>query len=140
MDNYSSINPLLLSQPSCVETIKNLNRQKDITNAMPSLKKASQDFESILVNLVVNAMWKTIPKSDLFGENNGGMETYTEIMYTALSQDIVAKGGLGVAPIIYQQLLQDNGLAENTHKPPLLKNGTNTVDLTGNDKNGVNPS
>ena len=28
MEYYSAINPLLLSQPSCVEAIKNLNQQK----------------------------------------------------------------------------------------------------------------
>ena len=79
------------------------------------------------------------------------METYTEIMHTALSQDIVAKGGLGVAPIIYKQLMHDKGLTEKPLKPPLLKND-NVVDLTredkeelvhsknGKDENGVNPS
>jgi len=151
MENYSAINPLLLSQPSCVETIKNLSQQKDTNNDALSLKKASQDFESILVNFVIDAMWKTIPKSALFEENTGGMETYTEIMHTALSQDIVAKGGLGVAPIIYKQLMYDKGLTEKPLKPPLLKNN-NVVDLTredkgelfhskdGKDKNGVNPS
>ena len=109
MEYYSSINPLLLSQPSCVETIKNLNQQKDIHQDDASLKKSSQDFESILINYVIRAMWETVPKSNLSDENNMGMDTYTEIMHTALAQDIAAKGGLGIAPVIYKQLMQNKG-------------------------------
>ncbi|HLE87990.1 MAG TPA: rod-binding protein [Candidatus Brocadiaceae bacterium] len=109
MEYYSSINPLLLSQPSCVEAIKNLNQQKDINNDDATLKKSSQDFESILINYVIKAMWETVPKSDLSDENNMGMDTYTEIMHAALAQDIAAKGGLGIAPIIYKQLMQNKG-------------------------------
>lgn len=74
MENYSAINPLLISQPSSAETVKNLSQQKGKNTDALSLKKASQDFESILVNFVIDAMWKTIPKSDLFEENNAGME------------------------------------------------------------------
>ena len=104
MEYYSSINPLLLSQPSSVETIKNINQQKNTNNDEASLKKASQDFESVLINYVIKAMWQTIPKSDLTEENNMGMDTYDEIMHTALAQDIAAKGGIGIAPAIYKQL------------------------------------
>ncbi|MBI2470976.1 MAG: rod-binding protein [Planctomycetes bacterium] len=109
MEYYSSINPLLLSQPSCVETIKNINQQKDINKDDAAMKKSSQDFESILINYVIKAMWETVPKSELSDENNAGMETYTEIMHTALAQDIAAKGGLGIAPTIYKQLMQHKG-------------------------------
>jgi Rod binding domain-containing protein len=153
MENYSALNPLLLSQPSSVETIKNLSQQKNPDNDALSLKKASQDFESILINFVINAMWKTIPKSDLFEENNAGMETYTEILHTALSQDIASKGGFGVASLIYKQLMYDKELAgKQLNEPPRSKGDKNTIDLKrmdeetfvhnkdGKDHNGVNPS
>lgn len=109
MEYYSSINPLLLSQPSCVETIKNINQQKDTHQDDAALKKSSQDFESILINYAIRAMWETVPKSNLSDENNMGMETYTEIMHAALAQDIAAKGGLGIAPAIYKQLMHNKG-------------------------------
>ncbi len=109
MEYYSSISPLLLSQPSCVETIKNLNQTKDTNKDDATLKKSSQDFESIMLNYVIKAMWATVPKTDLSGEDNMGMDTYTEIMHTALAQDIAAKGGLGIAPVIYKQLMQNKG-------------------------------
>ncbi|MBI5677604.1 MAG: rod-binding protein [Planctomycetes bacterium] len=109
MEYYSSINPLLLSQPSCVETTKNLNQQKDVNKDDATMKKSSQDFESILINYVIKAMWETVPKSNLSDEDNMGMDTYTEIMHAALAQDIAAKGGLGIAPAIYKQLMQNKG-------------------------------
>ncbi len=134
MESYSSINPLLLSQPDCIEAIKNLNHQKEVKNDAFLLKKASQDFESILVNFVISAMWKTVPKSDLFEENAGGMDTYTEIMHTALAQDIAAKGGIGVASIIYKRLMQDKELTERSPISPLVNRDNSVIDLTKNDK------
>lgn len=134
MENYSSVNPLLFSQPAGAEIIENLSKQKDTNKDALDLKKASQDFESILVNFVVNAMWKTIPKSELFEGTDGGMETYTEIMHTILAQDIAAKGGFGVAPVIYKQLMHEKEQAENPHKSSSLKNGKPIFDLPGNEK------
>lgn len=107
MEFYSSINPLLLSQPTCVDTVMNINQQKGIQKDDAALKKASQDFESVLLNFAIKAMWQTVPESNLSEENNMGMDTYTEIMHTALAQDIAAKGGLGIAPAIYKQMLQN---------------------------------
>ncbi|MCE7910410.1 MAG: hypothetical protein DCC43_01770 [Candidatus Brocadia sp.] len=112
MEHCSSVNSLLLLQPSCVDTIKALRQQEGTKKDDLALKKASQDFESVLINFVVSSLWKTIQKSDLSGENDGGMETYTEIMHATLSQDIASKGGLGVAPLIYEQLIRNKALAE----------------------------
>ncbi|MCC7210786.1 MAG: rod-binding protein [Candidatus Brocadia sp.] len=119
MEHNSSVNSLLLSQPSCVEAIKALNQQNNIKKDDLALKKVSQDFESILVNFVISTMWKTIQKSDLNGENDGGMEAYTEMMHACLSQDIAAKGGFGVAPIIYEQLIRNRKIAEQTPVPAI---------------------
>lgn len=117
MEHCSSVNSLLLSQPSCEEAIKAFHQNNDAKKDDCALKKASEDFESILVNFVVSAMWKTIQKSGLSDENDGGMEAYTEMMHTTLSQDIAAKGGFGVAPIIYQQLLRNREIAGETQPP-----------------------
>lgn len=109
MEYYSSMNPLMLSQPSSVELMKNMQRHDNVNRDDAALKKSSQDFESVLINYVLKALWQTVPKSELSGENNAGMDTYTEIMHTALAQDIAAKGGLGIAPILCKQLIQNKG-------------------------------
>ena len=109
MEYYSSMSPLMLSQPSSVESIKKIHQRNNVDMDDAALKKSSQDFESVLINYVLKALWQTVPESELSGENNAGMDTYTEIMHTALAQDIAAKGGLGVAPILYKQLIQNKG-------------------------------
>jgi Rod binding domain-containing protein len=134
MESYSSVNPLLFSQPAGAEIIDNLHKQKNVNKDAVDLKKASQDFESILVNFAIKAMWKTIPKSELFEESDGGMETYTEIMHTILAQDIAAKGGFGVAQVIYKQLMHEKERAENPHKPSSVKDDKPINDLSGNEK------
>ncbi len=153
MENYSAINPLLLSQPSSAETIKNLRQGEATNNTAHSLQKASQDFESILVNFVIDAMWKTIPKSGLFDENTAGMETYTEMMHTALAHDIVSKGGFGVASVIYKQLMHEKEIAGKPQNALFLTRDKNIIRegkktdanecVRGNnekDTTGVNPS
>lgn len=134
MGNYTSIDPSLLFQPSCVETIKNISQQKNGNNDAATLKKASQDFESILINFAIKAMWETVPKSGLFGEENQGMDTYTEIMHTALAQDIAAKGGFGIAPTIYKQFMKDRGLTEESNQPSFLKEENGLVGLATDGK------
>ncbi|MBW7899015.1 flagellar rod assembly protein/muramidase FlgJ [Candidatus Brocadiaceae bacterium B188] len=136
MEHCFPINSLILSQPSCFEAVKKLSEQDGIKKDDLALKKISQDFESILVNIVVSAMWKTIQKSDLSDENDGGMETYTEIMHTTLSQDIASKGGFGVAPIIYEQLLRKKELSEETSTISALKHAYSMRESseTGKDK------
>lgn len=134
MENYASVNPLLSLQPAGTEIIESLNKQKDTIMDAHALKKASQDFESILINFVVNAMWKTIPKSELFEGTDNGMETYTEIMHTLLAQDIAAKGGFGVAQVIYKQLMHEKEQAENPHRPTLEKNGKPIFDFPEHEK------
>lgn len=111
MEHYSSLPPLLLHQPASLEVLKNVN-QKDVNCDTAAMKKMAQEFEAVLINFVIKAMWQTIPKSNLFEENHGGIDTYTEIMHAALAQDITAKGGLGISSAVYQQLVNKNERTE----------------------------
>ncbi|MCF6149380.1 MAG: hypothetical protein E3K37_12065 [Candidatus Kuenenia sp.] len=111
METSLDINPFLQIDPANVNSINTLNTvtgQKKIINDDMSIKKVSQDFEAILLNFVVKAMWKTIPKAGLFDGGGGSMQGYTEIMQNALAEDLAAKGGFGVAPVIYNQLKPKN--------------------------------
>lgn len=114
METSLDINPFLQIDPVHSSSISNLNSlagQKKITNDDASLRKIAQDFEAVLLNFVVKAMWKTIPKGGLF-DGGGGMQGYMEIMQNALAEDLAAKGGFGVAPVIYNQLKPKNVVTE----------------------------
>lgn len=112
MDGYLHMNSLLLAQPYNLEDMKNVSGKKDSEGLDDSLQKASQDFESILINFVIKSMWNTIPKSGLFENSDNILGGYSEIMQSALAQDIAAKGGLGVSSIIYNQMKNSKHIAE----------------------------
>ncbi len=136
MENYSSINPLLMSQSPSIDALKNIQQQKgetkDSQKDLAALKKASQDFEAVLINFTLKAMWDAVPKTSLSGEEEGtGMDTYTDIMQTALSQDIAAKGGFGIATTLYNQLIRETGLIHKEVLPSSLEKENGCTTQTG---------
>ncbi|MEK7775868.1 MAG: rod-binding protein [Planctomycetota bacterium] len=114
MENYSSMNPLLMSQSPSIDALKNIQQQKGEQKGsekdLAALKKAAQDFESVLINFTLKAMWDAVPKTSLSEDEDSGMDTYTDIMQSSLSQDIAAKGGFGIATTLYNQLVREKGL------------------------------
>lgn len=83
-----------------------INSLKNGSKSQHDIKKAAQDFEAIMLNMVIKAMWKTIPKSDLFEQNNA-TQIYEGIMHTALSEEMARNGGMGIAKVLYQQLSRE---------------------------------
>ncbi|MBM4054182.1 MAG: hypothetical protein FJ264_05820 [Planctomycetes bacterium] len=137
METNLDINPFLQIDPvnvNSINTLNNLAGQKKINNNDDmSIRKVSQEFEAILLNFLVKAMWKTIPKEGLF-DGGGSMQGYTEIMQNALAEDLAAKGGFGVAPVIYNQLKpKSNAAAEALNKNVSLSQENVKRKITDND-------
>lgn len=86
------------------ESSKNI--LKNGSKSPHELKKATQDFEAVLINMVIKAMWKTIPKSGLF-EKNSSTQIYEGLMHSALSEEMARNGGMGIAKVLYQQLSRE---------------------------------
>ncbi|MDR4498612.1 MAG: rod-binding protein [Candidatus Scalindua sp.] len=86
-----------------VEASKALLKNKADDQSSYKLKNAAQGFESIMVNMLIQAMWKTIPDSGLF-EKNSGSEIYEGVTLTALSDEIAKSGGFGIADMLYRQM------------------------------------
>lgn len=124
MNGFSKIDPLLFIQPPSLETLKSISKQKGSDKLDSKLQKVSKDFESILVHFMIKSMWNTIPKSSLSGESGGeesALGGYTEIMLSALAEDISAKGNLGISSMIYKQMkIQQGVAAANKDKPDNL--------------------
>lgn len=81
-------------------------------------KKAARDFESILLNKVMEEMQNTVPDSGLL---DGAMTKQVQGMFWFyLSQDVASKGGAGMWKQLYQQM------ASQDHLPSLdsLQGGT----------------
>lgn len=67
------------------------------------LKEACQNFEAIIIQQMLTAMRKTVPKDGLFA--SGYAEDMYQSMYDeGLSKEIASGKGLGLADILYQQL------------------------------------
>ncbi|GAX59811.1 rod binding protein [Candidatus Scalindua japonica] len=89
------------------KTDKSLNVLKNNPESSQEIQKAAQDFEAVLLNMVLKAMWKTIPESDLFEKNNAS-KIYEGFMHTSLSEEMAGNGGLGIAKVLAQQLSREH--------------------------------
>jgi Rod binding domain-containing protein len=69
----------------------------------PRLHAAAQDFEGLLLNLLLSAMRQTVPRGALFGNSNE-LRMYEQLRDEDLSAGMARAGGLGLAPLIEQQL------------------------------------
>lgn len=78
------------------------------------LREACSEFEALFINLLLKEMRATVGKSGLM---DGGQaeEVYTGMMDTEMARDLAAKGGFGLADILYRQL--DPARAERPSVP-----------------------
>lgn len=88
------------------KTENSINGIKNNLKSSHELQKAAQDFEAVLLNMVLKEMWKTIPKSDLF-EKNSATKIYEGLMHSSLSEEMARNGGLGIAKVLAQQLSRE---------------------------------
>lgn len=92
-----------------------LNNSPKITTMTPEevqkrnddIKKASVQLEAILLKMMYNEMWKTVPKNELFSDgNDNAMEIYRDMYNEELTKAAAEGGGIGLADFIYRQLTE----------------------------------
>ncbi|HHT9127089.1 MAG TPA: rod-binding protein [Candidatus Brocadiia bacterium] len=98
-----SLDPSILTSEQLANKLENLSQAGKNQRPKDELKKAAQDFEAVLVNFLIKAMWKTIPDSGLYDESNA-TDAYTDIMQSALSEEITRMGGFGIAQKLYEEM------------------------------------
>ena len=79
--------------------------EEDIAKRNHEIKDASVQLEAIFLKMLYNDMWKTVPKDELFGDDNT-MDIYRDMYHEELTKDMAQKGGIGLADYIYKQLTQ----------------------------------
>lgn len=84
--------------------------------ADPKLEKAARKFEGMVIGILIQEMWKTIPKKGITGESTG-MDVAQEMFQRELARDLERGGGLGLASeILSQPRANDpNGPLEGPH-------------------------
>ncbi|MBR4151921.1 MAG: rod-binding protein [Selenomonadaceae bacterium] len=78
----------------------------ELTKRDKEIKDASVQLEAIMLKLMYNEMWKTVPKNKLFGDDNA-MEIYRDMYNEELTKVAAEGGGIGLADFIYRQLTQN---------------------------------
>lgn len=71
-----------------------------------SLKKACVDFEAVLMNMMFQAMRKTVPRDGIF-EDSLQHDIFNSMYYQKLAQGGAEGEGLGLASVLYEQLSTD---------------------------------
>jgi len=67
------------------------------------LKKACQDFESIVLNIMFKQMRATVMKSDLVPED-AGTEIFQSMLDEKYVEEATKSGGIGLGDMLYKQL------------------------------------
>ena len=76
---------------------------EEIAQRDKDLKEASTELEAILLKMMYGEMYKTVPKDELFGDDNA-MEIYQDMYHGELTKEMAHSGGIGLAKFIYNQL------------------------------------
>ena len=79
----------------------------EVAQRNQEIKDASVQLEAIFLKLMYNEMWKTVPKSNLFGENSNAMDIYRDMYNEELTKKAAEGGGIGLADFIYGQLTKN---------------------------------
>ena len=76
---------------------------EDIAQRNKEIKEASVELEAILLKMMYGEMYKTVPKDELFGDDNA-MEIYQDMYQEEMTKKAAQAGGIGLADYIYKQL------------------------------------
>lgn len=66
------------------------------------LRAAAQEFEAIMLNIMVKEMRKNVPESPIFGENRA-REIFNEMLDNQYVKLMTQHGGIGLADMLVKQ-------------------------------------
>lgn len=69
------------------------------------LRDACEGFEAMFLAMMYKEMRNTVPKNELFGDDNAE-EIWHSMLDTTLMENAAKAGGVGLADMMYQQLSQ----------------------------------
>ena len=80
---------------------------EEIAQRNQEIKDASVQLEAIMLKMMYNEMWKTVPKSEFFTKgSDNAMEIYRDMYNEELTKKAAEGGGIGLADFIYRQLTE----------------------------------
>jgi flagellar protein FlgJ len=83
---------------------------------LAQLRKVSRDFESLFLAYMMKTMKAALPKSEFLGQSQGE-KIFTEMKDEELAKGMANAGGIGLAKLLEQQLVQSLKPAQAAEKP-----------------------
>jgi flagellar protein FlgJ len=90
------------------------------TESERQAKDACKEFEALFINMMLKELRATINKSGLM-DGGKAEELYTSLMDTQMSREMAAQGGIGLAEMLYRQMMEASGSTNpgpDTQSPP----------------------
>lgn len=91
--------------PGQLNKLSSLRGNNNIEARKAKLRKAAGDFEAIFVRQILKSMRSTLISGGMFGSGSVG-EIYSDMMDNAISEKIAERGDMGLADIIYKQMVK----------------------------------
>lgn len=67
------------------------------------VEAAAQQFEGMLLQQMLSAMWKTVPESPMFGKSQE-LDIYRDMLNEAVSNSIATGRGIGIKEVIARDI------------------------------------
>ena len=71
-------------------------------------KDACKEFEALFINMMLKELRATVNKSGLM-DGGKAEELFTSLMDTQMSREMAAQGGIGLAEMLYRQMIAASG-------------------------------
>lgn len=75
------------------------------TKAPGEAEQAAQQFESLLVQQMLQSMWKTVPEGGLLSNSSEEKNYYRDMLSEALANNIADGQGIGVKEVILKDMV-----------------------------------
>ena len=79
-----------------------------LSAAGPSAEKTAQEFEATFIEQMTKLMLESVPTDDQFSGGHGE-EMFRGVLAEKLGGEIAKRGGIGLAPIVLDQIIKLQG-------------------------------
>ena len=85
------------------DKLQNLQNLQNNDKSHKEILSAAKDFEALLLNQMINEMWKSVPEDGLFGKSQE-QEYFQEMLNTEIAKEISMGNGLGIQDMVIAEL------------------------------------
>ena len=82
--------------------------EKKLTKNDKNLKEATEDFEAVIIKILLDAQDKTIDREDSMFYGGNGEDIFRSMLNDERSKSMSKSGEFGLAKLMYEQLSKNN--------------------------------